>query len=161
MKPEEWIVGRDVGTSSKTIWAVMVGVDVKDTESWNWGVPLDADDFGRCYRLLVLFPQWRERLPEVAAIFPAWGPLVEHWEKLSLLYEHWRDKVAPKVDWQNFCYFIDKLNNEGKLLDGWIQDSPGSWHKDRPQGRSSSVTLTAESAKKMTANIDAILKKGK
>ena len=35
MTPEEWIVNGEVGVSSKTIWAVMMGV-VTDKQECNW-----------------------------------------------------------------------------------------------------------------------------
>jgi hypothetical protein len=84
----QWIAGRDTGISSKTIWSVMMGVEVLGTEAWSlqYDVPLDPDDFGRCYRLLELIPGWRARLGEVADRFPAWRPLVEHWSELEALY---------------------------------------------------------------------------
>jgi len=83
--PHAWIVGGDTGTSSETIWAVMMGVPRKRGAD----VPYDPDDFGRCYRLLKLMPEWRPRLPEVAAAYPrsAWGQLVDRWDEMTALYE--------------------------------------------------------------------------
>jgi hypothetical protein len=81
-RPEEWLRGHDTGTSSLTIYTVMTGQMVDRT-----GYPLDPDDLGRCYRLLKLFPAWRPRMPEVAAKFKEWGPLVREWDKLIALYE--------------------------------------------------------------------------
>lgn len=95
MRPEQWIVGRDTGISSRTIWAVMMGV----TPERPW-VPCDPSDFGRCFRMLSVIPGWRERLPEVAAQYPRWAPLVERWRELEELYveELQRpDRMAPKL----------------------------------------------------------------
>ena len=78
--------------------------------------------------------------------------MVDHWDELCNLYLQYLDK---KVDWHCFHDFIQRLEHEGMKLNGWTQDSPSSWSK----GHAHSVTITAESAKKMTANIDAILKK--
>ena len=80
-----WIVGGDTGTSSETIWAVMMGA-AEPKDSWRRGYPLDPDDFGRCYRLLKLIPEWRERLPEVAARYPTWRFLVQNWTLLTRMY---------------------------------------------------------------------------
>jgi len=80
--PEEWLAGDDTGISSLTIYSVMTGVRVSRT-----GIPHDSDDFGRCHRLLSLFPEWRGRLGEVAARFPEWRGLVEAWGELEGLYE--------------------------------------------------------------------------
>jgi hypothetical protein len=51
-----------------------------------YDVPHDPADFGRCHRLLELFPKWRERLPTVAAIHPAWSALIANWDELTALY---------------------------------------------------------------------------
>jgi len=88
MKPEQWIVNGEVGTSSKTIWAVMMNAVIKNGNSWwNYDVPHDPDDFSRCWKLLMLIPEWRKRLPEVAEIFPKWKPFVREWDKLTKMYE--------------------------------------------------------------------------
>lgn len=83
-RPEDWIMGHDTGTSSETIFSVMTGKNVR-----SHGDPLDPDDFGRCHRLLKLFPEWRKRMPEVAAKFPntSWPALVREWDRLTTLYE--------------------------------------------------------------------------
>lgn len=86
MTPIDWIVGDDTGTSSKAIWAVMMGANTADLIR-DMCVPWDPSDFGRCYRLLKLFPGWRDRLHEVAAAIPAWGPMVQNWDELTRLYE--------------------------------------------------------------------------
>jgi hypothetical protein len=80
--PEEWLAGDDTGISSLTIYSVMTGVRVSRT-----GIPHDSDDFGRCYRLLKLFPEWRARLTEVADRYPEWRGLVSVWGELEALYE--------------------------------------------------------------------------
>ena len=99
-----WIVNGETGASSLTIWAVMMGaVDLKNKESQaDFDVPCDPDDFSRCYELLKLIPEWRERLPEVAEVFaellPAWKLLVEKWDTLIALYEEEFDSgEAPKL----------------------------------------------------------------
>lgn len=95
MTPEQWIVGRDTGMSSITIWSVMMGVK----PGWP-SIPLDPSDFGRCFRMLLLIPGWRARLPEVATAYPEWAPLVAHWHEIESLYmeELGRaDNMAPKT----------------------------------------------------------------
>jgi hypothetical protein len=79
---EAWICGCDTGISSRTIFAVMRG-----TRPEFAGIPYDAVDFGRCYRLLQRIPAWRSRLGEVAAVYPKWAPLVERWDELTTLFE--------------------------------------------------------------------------
>lgn len=77
----EWWHGTDTGLSSKCIWLHMRGgTERKDH-------PLDPDDFGRCYRLLKLFPAWRKRIREMGEVSPQWRRLAKHWRELERLYE--------------------------------------------------------------------------
>lgn len=82
--PEEWVRGRDIGVSSATIYHVMAS---RPSPYKEFNPPVDPDDFGRCYRLLNLFPEWKARLGEIAARFPAWREYVQNWAKLTELYE--------------------------------------------------------------------------
>lgn len=77
----KWIVGWDTGMSSVTLWAYMVGVE----PAWVCH-PLDADDLGRCIRLLQAVPEWRKRLHYAAALSPEWAALVAIWDELERLY---------------------------------------------------------------------------
>lgn len=79
-----WTSTGEVGLSSLTIWAVMIGVLQLPMDV---SVPLDPDDFGRCYKLLLLIPEWRDRLAEVAAKYSEWRPLVREWAPLTEMYE--------------------------------------------------------------------------
>jgi len=81
-KLDQWIYGSDTGMSSKTIFGVMTGKQVGEGSH-----PYDPDDFGRCYRLLKLFPEWVGRLPEVAARYPRWAGLIAVWPELTALFE--------------------------------------------------------------------------
>jgi len=81
--PREWAAGRDVGISSMTICFVMTGLP---TPFRSYDTPKDPSDFGRCYRFLALFPQFRRRIEEVSHRFPKWLPLVTNWEELERLY---------------------------------------------------------------------------
>jgi hypothetical protein len=80
----EWVISDDTGLSSKTIWSTLTGQVLP--RLWA-SVPWDSADFGRCYRLLMRFPEWRARLPEVAAAHSEWKPLVARWDELTALYE--------------------------------------------------------------------------
>ncbi len=101
MTPEDWACSGDTGLSSLAIWEVMTGRRAHALANWGSGrSPLDPDDFGRCYRLLQHFPAWRARLPEVAARFPHWAPLVREWDRMTALYEEELknpDGMAPKL----------------------------------------------------------------
>ncbi|MFA5377085.1 MAG: hypothetical protein WC455_15145 [Dehalococcoidia bacterium] len=81
MTSEQWIVSNDTGSSSITIWAVMMGVTPPDPS-----IPYDPSDFGRCHRLFTTIPEWRGRLHEVAEAYPEWRSLVENWDKMTAIY---------------------------------------------------------------------------
>jgi hypothetical protein len=86
---DEWLRGPDTGLSSRTIIGALTG----NGYALGWGgviettVPMDPSDFGRCYRLLKLFPDLRARLPEVAEKHWQWRGLVDAWPELEALYE--------------------------------------------------------------------------
>jgi hypothetical protein len=84
-----WFRGNDTGMSSETIFEVMTNIPVKRHD-----FPYDPSDFGRCYRLLQAFPEWKSRLGEVADRFPAWKPFVARWSEMEELYE--RDLPTDK-----------------------------------------------------------------
>lgn len=136
MTPTEWLLGNDTGTSSKAICAVLTGSTTPN--GYDNDVPNDPDDFGRCYRLLGLFPEWLARLDEVATALPNWTPIIENWASLSALYvdcsepdgrytlaSYKRNSAASKELFDR----LQKLRCEGMRLTGWIEIAPGSWEK--------------------------------
>lgn len=80
--PDEWAKSWDTGVSSMTIYDFM-----SQGFSSNPNAPQDASDFGRCVRLLNVAPGWRQRLPELGALYPMWQPLVEDWDDLVKMFE--------------------------------------------------------------------------
>ena len=85
VKAIEWIVSRDTGVSSEAIWAYCMGVKPR----WGFQTPLDIDDFGRCVRLLVLIPEWKTKLKNMAMEHPNWAKLIENWNEIEKLYWAW------------------------------------------------------------------------
>lgn len=85
-----WIVGSDSGMSSKAIWAHMMGGE----PAYGWSHPHDPADFGRCARLLELMPEWKARLPEMAARSAVWTRLVARWDEI---YASMDSEVG--IDW--------------------------------------------------------------
>jgi hypothetical protein len=97
VSPQQWLKGRDVGISSCTIYAVMMNTP---TPMSTYDVPHDPSDFGRCYRLLELFPQWKMRMDEVGERFPKWIPFLASWGQLTVMYEHairTKAKAVPEM----------------------------------------------------------------
>ena len=94
-KAYEWLRNGDTGTSSETIWAVMMR---QHSPKHGPDIPYDPSDFGRCYRLLKVMPEWVARMPEVAAKYPKWKPFVDAWDELTAMYEKELPKgTAPKL----------------------------------------------------------------
>jgi hypothetical protein len=122
MTPIEWLLGNDTGVSSKTILAVMTG-----TPEPRFGpdCPHDADDFGRCYRLLQHFPEWRARLAEVSDRYPIWGPLVEHWAELEAIYFEETQHNVPRT----LSARIQALTDHARSDAGWIKLSDSAWFR--------------------------------
>ena len=85
LTPRDWMQGRDTGISSMTICCTIAGF------MWPMhhypDVPHNPSDFGRCYRFLNLFPDFKPQLHKVAERFPEWIPFVREWDKLTEMYE--------------------------------------------------------------------------
>lgn len=83
-----WWLGTDVGTSSAAVFAILCPITEMCDAATEYGrgyTPADADDLGRCLRLIALFPEWRGRLDEVAAAYPdtAWPRIIDRWHELE------------------------------------------------------------------------------
>lgn len=106
----EWIATHRVGTSSKTMWAALMGV--KPENSYDiifYDVPYDADDFSRCCDLVnfcEITPAYD--FPKITAIFPWYDPILARWETLALLYE--------RKQWDKFREIIDKAVDESREI---------------------------------------------
>lgn len=123
MTPLEWLMSGDTGISSKTILSAMTGT--KMTGEFGPDIPRDGGDFGRCYRLLKLFPEWRENLQTVADVYPKWGPLVREWSNLEKAYEA---DLADKKG--NRCYkMLRSLVDECYIAGGWERIGNGGRKK--------------------------------
>ena len=82
----DWLKSCDTGRSSKTLYSVL-NANPGALSSSGPSIPLDSDDFGRCYRLMKSHPEWRPRMSEVADRFPVWTPIVEKWDQLVTAFE--------------------------------------------------------------------------
>lgn len=78
-----WVTSWDTGESSLAIYRFMSGGLGAGS---NPAIPHDPSDFGRCFRLLAVEPEWRARMLEMASI-KAWAPFVLRWAELEALYQ--------------------------------------------------------------------------
>ena len=78
----DWLLSGDVGASSELIFRKMIGKNLRSGFA-----PSDYSDFGRCYRLLKRFPEWRDKLSIVGNESITWGRIIEKWDYLCSEYE--------------------------------------------------------------------------
>lgn len=88
--PEErWWCGTETERSSEAMFHALCSDRWKMTsrkEGKGGDTPRDADDFGRCKRLIETFAEWRNRLGEVAAAYPDthWPAIIARWDELTV-----------------------------------------------------------------------------
>lgn len=86
-----WIANGRVGLSSKTMWECLMGQNPSRAY-----YPHDPDDFSRCYKLLQAVPEWKNELNKLKPLSRQWTNLVDHWDKLTEMYEQ-----NVKEEWKN------------------------------------------------------------
>lgn len=88
-----WLKTHDNGRSSECIAEKMCGLVP------NGNYPHDVGDFGRCERLLILYPEWRARFDEMKEVNATWNALVERWDEIAEAWRHDVElyRVTPRV----------------------------------------------------------------
>lgn len=87
-----WITSGETGSSSKTMFGLfMHGITERPSH------PYDPDDFKRCYKLLELIPEWKERIMELKVLSTAWENLANNWGKLTEMFEQ-----NERESWKNY-----------------------------------------------------------
>ncbi len=95
---QQWRHGPDTGMSSITIWKTLRNGQPPEATDSEFGVPHDPDDFGRCSRLLAIFPEGREAITLLGQHHRVWLPFANFWEELEALYqEEAPSGNAPKL----------------------------------------------------------------
>lgn len=83
----EWIGTQAVGVSSKTMWvALMCPQCINGNDCWNYDVPHDAGDFGRCYDLYRFAKLNLNDLRSIEKVFLYWKPIIDVWDNLASAY---------------------------------------------------------------------------
>lgn len=94
----QWLLSDDTGESSIAIAKCLAGIDdLEETEYARLATPMDVYDFGRCYRLLKLIPEFRSRIHELGERSAQWAALVDSWEELEGLYASDRKTCRQRI----------------------------------------------------------------
>ena len=92
------------GASSQTIYFFMTGaLDPLNPKYYHH--PWDVDDWERNRALLLCFPEWKARLPEMSALSSAWKNLAEDWSSIEKMYE----REGGNIYGGKCCQFIKFL----------------------------------------------------
>lgn len=125
MNLNEWMVFGNVGVSSKTMWAAITGAVTEGKKGWTFDVPHDPSDFSRCLEFYEQCNLTTNDLQKVKKVFKWWAPFVDNWEKMVAL---WNEELptgsAPKL-----YKYMQELEDESRILDGWVKTGPGSWQR--------------------------------
>lgn len=93
------------GESSKAIFKFMTThPDNFDINKYKHEYPRDVDDFERNRALLLYYPEWRKRLPEMAIISDKWKILVENWNTIEKMYNEDYEKYGNRHLYDKECY---------------------------------------------------------
>lgn len=95
-KALKWVTGDDTGLSSITIWKIMMTGEMEDEPR----APADPSDFGRCYRLLKLIPEFENSLPFLHGY--DWrntqlSVFVNHYQEMCDLFEQGKNEELYKL----------------------------------------------------------------
>lgn len=94
------------GASSKTIFKFMTTpFDARKIRLMSFNHPKDVDDFERNRALLLYYPEWKIRLPEMGIICKEWNSLVNNWASIEQLYDE------DYIKYGNKAYKIGKCDN--------------------------------------------------
>lgn len=143
-----WCCG-NVGSSSEAIVFVMCGLSPETILKDSWTpYPHDSTDFGRCYKLLKIFPEWKERIKEMGCLGEIWKRIASAWGELETLYEQENHKKLYKRLSQLQPDELERNCDKVSFGNGVrIAFSSKMWHKIKPcraSAHRAAVTLGLE-----------------
>ena len=123
----EWITVGEIGISSKTMWAALMGTFSEGQhKGFNFDVPHDPDDFRRCLKLVNECHLDKEDLRKIKEVVSWFAPFIDNWDKMV---ELWNEE-SPSSRCPKLYEFIQELENRAMIIDGWEQTSPGNWTRN-------------------------------
>ena len=115
----EWLRNGERGVSSETIHDFFA----HRGEIHKAGYPHDSADFGRCYKLLELIPEWRGKIHELGTIRgltgQVWAALAKEWDVLEKRY-HDGDLTAVNALMKKIVIPIEDKSGQVVRLRGGI-----------------------------------------
>ena len=91
-----WLTNGEKGLSSETMCLYLLSGEITHRFPGP-AAPADPSDLGLCLGLLDMVPEWRDRLPEMAAVSSEWAALVPIWDRIEALYREERPTgYAPR-----------------------------------------------------------------
>lgn len=82
----EWLFNDRTTTASRAMAARLAGIEVSNPYDRACH-PQDPADFRLCLDVLVRMPEWRDRVPELRSLSPAWASLVGRWNDVAASIE--------------------------------------------------------------------------
>ena len=83
-REEWWLRNGEHGMSSESIFANLSSIKFSGPVT---SYPHDSSDFGRCYALLQIVPEFKTEFKNMRKASPMWSKFVDNWDKLTDMYE--------------------------------------------------------------------------
>ena len=116
-KALEWIVNGEVGASSRTMFAALLGVPCEEPE-----FPHNAEDFRRCYLFAQKAKLTRVDLDMICKRFPWWSNIRDIWYQLETLLGY--------KQYDDIYNLINEPARFGRLMlgaHGMVRMADGTW----------------------------------
>lgn len=118
------------GNSSMAILAVMTNSKMLRDPFKTFDFPSRPVDFKICKELIDQFPEWRKKLHKVVEHFPGWGPIVDEWDVLEMLFDKWQT-TGDNID---LYIKLSSLYPICMKADGFELEEPGLWVRSNNNG---------------------------
>lgn len=121
----EYLTSRDCGMSAIAILLHTMNaynkIEHKD-------YPLDADDFGRCLRVVELFPEARTNLDVMKQVSPQWLEVMNHWDELERLQKDDPSLCSRRI--HELYHAIPCAHCQQPIGGGWMKAGMELFHFD-------------------------------
>lgn len=113
-RADEWAVNGELSYSSVVLFNYFTNnTDIRGLKSNHvHSFPNEPADYDKCYLLLKLIPEWRERILEVKEISSYWKEYAINWEKIEKLYLNAvSDGYFKLNEYNEFADYLKELQN--------------------------------------------------